>query len=134
MSLRHDDVCARMVIRIPQLAKDMSPGGCWSSPQYDPLDLKIRARMCANHTYDCMWHWLTARRQEAQAKDVVMSPVAVQPQDGVVVQNQVDLGQGISGLEATAPVIGDGFDLFNSMDWLLGDLNYMGYDFSAGAL
>jgi transcriptional regulatory protein LEU3 len=128
MSLRNDDVCARMAIRIPLLAKDMSPGGLWSSAQYDPLELKIRARMCANHSYDCMWHWLTARRQEARVRDAAanLAPVQEAVPD---IQAQVDLSQ-----TSLPDLIGDGFDLFNSMDWLLNDFTCGAYDFSAGTL
>ncbi|KUJ16604.1 uncharacterized protein LY89DRAFT_586780 [Mollisia scopiformis] len=117
MSLRNDDVCARMAVRTPQIAKDMSPGGYWESA--DPLDLKIRARMCVNHQYDAMWHWLTARRQEMQNRE---STNAVAPQ-GSSAQPETELSQPAVPLDLTAApgLIGDGFDLFNSMDWLLGD-------------
>lgn len=130
MSLRSDDVCARMAIRVPQTAKDMSPGGIWSSAQYDHLELKIKARMCANHTYDCMWHWLTARRQEAQIRGTVANPALVQ--DSLPdTQAQVDLSHArLPNLTATTSLIGDGFDMFNSMDWFLGDFTCGLYEFS----
>lgn len=119
MSLRNDDVCSRMAVRVPQAVKDLAPGGYWAS--VDPLDLKIRARMCANHQYDLMWHWLSARRHEAQTRDAASNLVALQDTSSAA-QPGTEIGVGnLPDLTVSASLVGDSFDVFNSMDWLLSD-------------
>lgn len=31
--------------------------GLHAREQEDPLELKIRSRMCVSHIYDCVWSW-----------------------------------------------------------------------------
>lgn len=125
MSVRSYDVCSRMAVRVPQTVKDLT-SGYWSRIDLDPLDLKIRTRMSVNHNYDAMWLWLAARRQESQSND--FSSATVQEKGPTMSQPHLTQPE-IPGLAPIAPLNSNDFDMFNSMDWMLGDFSSVAYDF-----
>lgn len=127
MSIRSDDVCSRMAVRVPQTVKDIV-SGYWSTIDLDPLELKIRTRMSVNHNYDAMWHWLAARRQVSQSRDI--SSATVQEKEPTMSQPHLTQPE-IPGLAPVAPLSSNDFELFNSMDWMLGDVTYGPYDFES---
>ncbi|CZR67773.1 uncharacterized protein PAC_17672 [Phialocephala subalpina] len=124
MSIRSDDVCSRMAVRVPQTIKDLV-SGYWSNTNLDPLELKIRTRMSVNHNYDSMWHWLAARRQESQSRDI--SSANVQGKRPTMSEPHLTQPE-IPGLAPVTPLNPNDFELFNSMDWILGDFSCGPYD------
>ncbi|KAF8850203.1 hypothetical protein BDZ45DRAFT_662103 [Acephala macrosclerotiorum] len=127
MSIRNDDVCSRMAVRVPQTVKDLV-SGYWSTIDVDPLELKIRTRMSMNHNYDAMWHWLAARRRESQSRDI--SSATVHERGPTMSEPNLTQPE-IPGLAPLAIVNPSDFELFNNMDWILGDLACGPYNFKA---
>lgn len=114
----NDDLALRFATRAPQVWKFLGAGAPWSPDKPDPLFLKIQVRMSASHVYDCIWRWRESVRAKEAPTQNAATAVIGSPTEGLdpfsrPVDYSLPMDHSFAEMED--------LDLFNSMDWMLGD-------------
>jgi hypothetical protein len=114
----NDDLALRFSTRAPQVWKFLGAGAPWSPDKPDPLVLKIQVRMSASHFYDCIWRWRESVRAKEASTQNAATAILGAPTEGLAsFSRPVDYSLPMDHSFAEV----ENLDLFNSMDWMLGD-------------
>lgn len=120
MSLQKDDLSYRFANWSPSLWREMGAGAPWSGSRPDPLFLTVQFGMNCSHVYDCMW----LRRESVREKETSNQPVTSGPGNSMAPYTATvsSFGHSSTGADSSFAAIDmETLDVFNSMDWMLGD-------------
>ncbi len=121
---------ARCWVRIPEQWKAYGSGMRIST---EPLVLKIGFRMSISHVYDSMWRWKLHLMNEKDGK-MRQEAVANKPNSSVTGNNsQIFIPQPefADSINDDLGINLDYFEIFNWMDWMMGDEIFATYDFNS---
>lgn len=133
ISLRKNDFPDRLseaLARMWRASGSGNPEVQFTRTVNDPLDLNVRSRMSASHTFDCIWKWRKAITTPASAAQH-NHPTLNTPGNQQTISLQPDLSHTLLQSNFVPENFNDistlqDFDLFSSLGWAIDDDSYFG--------